>query len=269
MPTPPTHPQGEPGRFADPHYSRSPRRRCRCRRSTSTPRTCSRSASRRSAASRRCRCSARRSTRCASSSIRTRSPRAASASTRCEQAVVQQQRQPADRHAVRARHGDFTVQATGQLMNAAAFAPMIVTYRNGAPVRLDEIGRVIDSVQNDKIAAWFNGNARHRARGPAPAGNQHDRGGRRDQKSCCRPSRRSCRRRSTSTSSTTARSRSARRCTTCSSAAADARAGGAGDLPFPAQRFGDDHPQPGAADVDHRHVRGDVRCSTTASTTSR
>jgi hydrophobic/amphiphilic exporter-1 (mainly G- bacteria), HAE1 family len=50
-----------------------------------------------------------------------------------------------------------SVQATGQLMNAQAYAPMIVAYRNGAPVRLNEIGRVFDSVQNDKIAAWFNG----------------------------------------------------------------------------------------------------------------
>jgi HAE1 family hydrophobic/amphiphilic exporter-1 len=50
-----------------------------------------------------------------------------------------------------------SVQATGQLMNAAAYAPMIVAYRNGAPVRLNEIGRVFDSVQNDKIAAWYNG----------------------------------------------------------------------------------------------------------------
>ncbi len=51
-----------------------------------------------------------------------------------------------------------SVQATGQLMNAKSYAPLIVTYRNGAPVRLSEIGRVIDSVQNDKIAAWYNGN---------------------------------------------------------------------------------------------------------------
>ena len=50
-----------------------------------------------------------------------------------------------------------SVQATGQLMNAEAYGPMIVAYRNGAPVRLNEIGRVLDSVQNDKIAAWFNG----------------------------------------------------------------------------------------------------------------
>ncbi|MGH8724949.1 MAG: efflux RND transporter permease subunit [Burkholderiales bacterium] len=49
----------------------------------------------------------------------------------------------------------FAVQSTGQLSNAASFRPVIVAYRNGAPVRLQELGRVIDSVQNDKVAAWF------------------------------------------------------------------------------------------------------------------
>jgi HAE1 family hydrophobic/amphiphilic exporter-1 len=49
----------------------------------------------------------------------------------------------------------YTIQATGQLMDAAAYRPLIVTYRNGNPVRLQELGRVIDSVENDKIASWF------------------------------------------------------------------------------------------------------------------
>jgi HAE1 family hydrophobic/amphiphilic exporter-1 len=51
----------------------------------------------------------------------------------------------------------FTVQANGQLNNAAAFRPMIVAYRNGNPVRLEQLGNVLDSVQNDKGAAWFGG----------------------------------------------------------------------------------------------------------------
>jgi HAE1 family hydrophobic/amphiphilic exporter-1 len=50
----------------------------------------------------------------------------------------------------------FNVQATGQLTNAAAFRPLIVAYRNGSPVRLEELGRVIDSVQTDKVASWYN-----------------------------------------------------------------------------------------------------------------
>ncbi len=50
----------------------------------------------------------------------------------------------------------FTIQATGQLYNAEAFKPMIVAYRGGSPVRLQDIAKVIDSVENDKIAAWYN-----------------------------------------------------------------------------------------------------------------
>ncbi|MEN6584658.1 MAG: efflux RND transporter permease subunit [Sulfuricella sp.] len=49
----------------------------------------------------------------------------------------------------------YTIQAAGQLTDAAAFRPIIVAYRNGAPVRLEQLGRVTDSVQSDKIAAWY------------------------------------------------------------------------------------------------------------------
>jgi HAE1 family hydrophobic/amphiphilic exporter-1 len=52
------------------------------------------------------------------------------------------------------RHQTFSVEASGQLYDAAAYRPLIVTYRNGSPVRLAELGRVIDSVENDKIASW-------------------------------------------------------------------------------------------------------------------
>jgi HAE1 family hydrophobic/amphiphilic exporter-1 len=48
----------------------------------------------------------------------------------------------------------FTLQSTGQLNNAAEYRELIVTYQNGSPVRLKDLGRVIDSVQNDKVAAW-------------------------------------------------------------------------------------------------------------------
>src|SRR5580700_1301968 len=50
----------------------------------------------------------------------------------------------------------FTIQSSGQLMNAAEYRRMIVTYRNGNPVRLEELGRVLDDVENDKIRAWVN-----------------------------------------------------------------------------------------------------------------
>ncbi|HWT77264.1 MAG TPA: efflux RND transporter permease subunit, partial [Candidatus Methylomirabilis sp.] len=54
------------------------------------------------------------------------------------------------------RHQTFAVEANGQLYDAAAYRPLIVTYRNGSPVRLEQLGRVIDSVENDKIAGWRN-----------------------------------------------------------------------------------------------------------------
>jgi HAE1 family hydrophobic/amphiphilic exporter-1 len=50
----------------------------------------------------------------------------------------------------------FTIQASGQLEKAKAYRPVIVAYRNGSPVRLQELGDVIDSVENNKIAAWHN-----------------------------------------------------------------------------------------------------------------
>src|SRR5207245_551345 len=50
----------------------------------------------------------------------------------------------------------FNVMATGQLQNAEDFRPRIVAYRNGSPGRLEELGRVIDGVQTDKVASWYN-----------------------------------------------------------------------------------------------------------------
>ncbi|BCL35528.1 efflux RND transporter permease subunit [Nostoc sp. MS1] len=50
---------------------------------------------------------------------------------------------------------NFTIQANGQLNDAASYRSLVVTYRNGAPVLLGEIAQVLDSVENDKIASWF------------------------------------------------------------------------------------------------------------------
>jgi hydrophobic/amphiphilic exporter-1 (mainly G- bacteria), HAE1 family len=49
----------------------------------------------------------------------------------------------------------FAVQANGQLTRASVYRPLIVAYRNGSPVRLDELGNVMDSVQNDKISNLY------------------------------------------------------------------------------------------------------------------
>ena len=49
----------------------------------------------------------------------------------------------------------YTIQATGQLNDAESYRPVIVAYRSGSPVRLQELGKVINSVENDKVASWF------------------------------------------------------------------------------------------------------------------
>jgi len=53
-------------------------------------------------------------------------------------------------------HQAFTIEASGKLNNAEAYGPLIVAYRNGSPVRLGEVAKVMDSVENNKIASWFN-----------------------------------------------------------------------------------------------------------------
>jgi len=49
-----------------------------------------------------------------------------------------------------------TLTASGAMTKAEEYRKVVVAYRNGAPVYLDQIARVIDSVENDKIASWFN-----------------------------------------------------------------------------------------------------------------
>ncbi|MDD5306124.1 MAG: efflux RND transporter permease subunit [Deltaproteobacteria bacterium] len=49
----------------------------------------------------------------------------------------------------------YMVQADGQLMDARGYRSLIVAYRQGAPVRLESLGKVLDSVENNKRAAWY------------------------------------------------------------------------------------------------------------------
>ncbi|HVX99676.1 MAG TPA: efflux RND transporter permease subunit [Pseudorhodoplanes sp.] len=50
----------------------------------------------------------------------------------------------------------ITLMASGALPKAADYKDVTVAYRNGAPIKLSDVARVIDSVENDKIASWFN-----------------------------------------------------------------------------------------------------------------
>jgi HAE1 family hydrophobic/amphiphilic exporter-1 len=49
----------------------------------------------------------------------------------------------------------FTLQATGQLTSAEQYRSLVVAYRNGNPVRLQELGTLLDGVEDDKTASWF------------------------------------------------------------------------------------------------------------------
>lgn len=51
----------------------------------------------------------------------------------------------------------FTIQANGQLFDAESYRPVIVAYRNGNPVRLNELGKVVNDVENNKVASWYSG----------------------------------------------------------------------------------------------------------------
>ncbi len=54
------------------------------------------------------------------------------------------------------KYQSYSVQANGQLYDASQFKSLIVTYRNGSPIRLSDLGEVVDSVQTDKVSGWFN-----------------------------------------------------------------------------------------------------------------
>ena len=51
----------------------------------------------------------------------------------------------------------FTLQASGTLAHAADYSSIIVAYNKGAPVRLSDVANIVDSVENTKIASWYNG----------------------------------------------------------------------------------------------------------------
>ena len=163
-----------------------------------------------------------------------------------------------------------SVQATGQLNNAADYEPMIVAYRNGAPVRLDA-DRHACSTACRTTRSPPGTTARAASCSPSSGSPARTRS-----RSSTRSSR-SCRRSeaqlppSIKLAMLYDRSQSIRESVRDVQLTLLLRAGAGGrrDLRVPAQRLGDAHPEPRAAAVDHRHVRGDVRASATASTTCR
>ncbi len=54
------------------------------------------------------------------------------------------------------KHQAYTIGANDQLITSASYAPVIIAYRNGAPVRLSDVARVFDGAENVQQAAWAN-----------------------------------------------------------------------------------------------------------------
>ena len=52
---------------------------------------------------------------------------------------------------------DISLQASGQMSKAADYGQVVVAWRNGSPVKLNEIAKVYDAVENDKVATYLNG----------------------------------------------------------------------------------------------------------------
>lgn len=51
----------------------------------------------------------------------------------------------------------YLISVEGQLRDAAAYLPLPITYEKGAPLRIQDIATVVDSVENNKVASWYNG----------------------------------------------------------------------------------------------------------------
>ena len=49
-----------------------------------------------------------------------------------------------------------TIQTNGQLQDAAAYRKLIVAYKDGVPIYLEQLGRVLDGVENSQVASWYN-----------------------------------------------------------------------------------------------------------------
>src|ERR1700686_3133972 len=52
-------------------------------------------------------------------------------------------------------HQVFTLQASGQLMNADEYRKQIISYRNNAPVRLEQLGTMVDGVEDQRTGSWY------------------------------------------------------------------------------------------------------------------
>ena len=86
-------------------------------------------------------------------------------------------------------HQAFTIGANDQLLSSDEYRPLIIAYRNGAPVQLSDVATVIDDVGKRQAGGVDEQDAGGHCEHPAPAGREHHRGRRSDQRPCCRSCR--------------------------------------------------------------------------------
>jgi multidrug efflux pump len=51
----------------------------------------------------------------------------------------------------------YTISANDQVTAAEAYKPIVITYRNGAPVRIGDVANIVDGLENDRTAGWYQG----------------------------------------------------------------------------------------------------------------
>ena len=162
-----------------------------------------------------------------------------------------------------------TVQANGQLGNAKDFGDLVVAWRNGSPVRVRDLGEVIDDVQNNRVASWVHGDRaivlavqRQPGTNTVQVANRVRRPARPPEAPAARVGRGQQALRPLGLDPQLGQGRAVH-------AAAYLRARRAGDLPVPQESTGDHHSQPRAAALGDRHVRRRCSAWATTSTTSR
>jgi multidrug efflux pump len=156
----------------------------------------------------------------------------------------------------------YSINANDQLLTADDYKKLIVAYKNGAPVRLIDVARVVESAENNRLGAWAGSKGELQAgdhpQRPAPAGRERHRHGRRDQAPAARPA---------GVAAGEPQGRGAGRPhqghprlgrARRDRAGAGGGDGGAGDLRLPRQPARDPDRQPGGADLADRQLRRDV-----------
>ena len=54
-------------------------------------------------------------------------------------------------------HQAYTIAANDQIAAADAYKPIIIAYRNGAPVTIGDVAQIVDGLENDRTAGWYQG----------------------------------------------------------------------------------------------------------------